>query len=73
MLERGARGEPGLAFEFKIDKNKLAPEQLRWFEQLRQRGWCCAEARSADEFHNVLSSYLGRWLPPVGSEVVALE
>ena len=73
VLERGANDEPGLAVEFKIDQNVLSPEQQRWFEMLRQRGWQCAEVHSTAEFHTTLSNYLGRSLPSFYAEFIVLE
>ena len=73
VLERGVLGEPGLAVEFKIDTNELSPEQRYWFKQLRQRGWRCAEVRTTDDFHHVLKSHLGRWLPPFGAVIEELD
>ena len=43
-------GHVGVAIELKrVKGGKVSPEQARWLEWLRARGWCAFVARGADE------------------------
>ena len=39
----------GVAIEMKAAKGRVSPEQVRWLEWLRARGWCAFVAYGADE------------------------
>lgn len=50
----GPGSAPGLAVEVKTGAGRLTPEQERWLDWLRSRGWVCVVARSLQDVTEVM-------------------
>ena len=58
MLIYECRGKyNGLAIEFKSQYGKLSNDQRRWLDQLSERGWEVAVARSEEQFFAIVEAY----------------